>query len=315
MLKHIKAVRFSVAAVLFCLFTTTLVLAQEPQFRFGVAADIQYADKATWTTRYYRESLWKLQECVNDFNASDLTFTIGVGDFIDTYEASFQPVLDIYNQLNMPHYYLLGNHEFNSNLFLEQILGVYGLQKDYYSFVYNNWRFVVLNTSDISIYGTTHDSIKADVALFIYQGMQDANLINAKSYNGAIGRVQKAWLTDTLTKASCLDQKVIVFGHHTLYPPHEHNLWNDTEIVELLGKNDCVVAYMCGHNHQGNYGVKDGVHYLNLKGMVETETTNAYTIIEVYDDRLDVNGFGREPDRILSYPALSLSGPREVIKK
>jgi hypothetical protein len=60
----------------------------------------------------------------------------------------------------------------------------------------------------------------------------------------------------------------------------------------------CVKAYINGHNHKGKYGQKNGIHYLTLKGMVETET-NAYSIIGVHQGKLKVTGYGREPDRNL----------------
>lgn len=34
--------------------------------------------------------------------------------------------------------------------------------------------------------------------------------------------------------------------------------------------------------------------------MVETADTNSYSIIQVYKDRLEIDGYGREQDRILN---------------
>jgi hypothetical protein len=59
-----------------------------------------------------------------------------------------------------------------------------------------------------------------------------------------------------------------------------------------------VKAYINGHNHKGKYGQKNGIHYLTLKGMVETES-NAYSIIGIFQDRIKVIGYGRETDRVL----------------
>lgn len=320
-MRHLKTIKFQVMAVLLCLFITTLILAQEPQFRFGVVADIQYADRAADGDRYFRQSLVKLQECVNDFNDSDLAFTMEVGDIVDMYADSYPPVFAIYNQLNMPHYGIIGNHEFLVSLIggyfsRSFVLSELGLEKDYYSFVSNGWRFIALNSTDLSIYSTLDDPAKQSVAQSILDDMIEKNLINGIGANGAIGRVQKAWLIDNLRKAECLGQKVIVFGHLPFYPANNlYNQWNDTEMVSILGSYDCVVAYINGHDHRGGYAAKDGVHYLTLKGMVETQATNAYAIVEVYDDRLEVIGFGREPGRTLNYPLTSLSGPAAANKK
>ena len=53
---------------------------------------------------------------------------------------------------------------------------------------------------------------------------------------------------------------------------------------------------MNGHNHAGNYGTKNKIHYLTLKGTVDT-TSNAFSVIEVYKDRLLLKGIGRQKNR------------------
>jgi hypothetical protein len=57
-------------------------------------------------------------------------------------------------------------------------------------------------------------------------------------------------------------------------------------------------AYLNGHNHAGNHAMRDGVHYLTLKGMVDTLSTS-YAVVEVAEGKLVVSGFGRELDRVL----------------
>ena len=60
-----------------------------------------------------------------------------------------------------------------------------------------------------------------------------------------------------------------------------------------------VVAYFNGHNHAGNYGEKKGIKYVNFQGMLDTADTNAYSVIQAFKDRLEIDGFGREPDRTI----------------
>ena len=40
---------------------------------------------------------------------------------------------------------------------------------------------------------------------------------------------------------------------------------------------------------------------VNFKGMVETPDQAAYATVDVYPDRLEVNGFGLEPSRVLGF--------------
>ena len=56
---------------------------------------------------------------------------------------------------------------------------------------------------------------------------------------------------------------------------------------------------MNGHNHKGNYGKQKNCHYINFKGMVETEKETAYAVVRCFADRLEIDGYGLEPDQTL----------------
>ena len=71
-------------------------------------------------------------------------------------------------------------------------------------------------------------------------------------------------------------------------------------MVSLLERHDCVAVYMNGHNHRGAYGYKKGIHYVTLKGMVDTEET-AYSVVSVFEDRIAVKGSGRQDDLSLEF--------------
>ena len=94
-------------------------------------------------------------------------------------------------------------------------------------------------------------------------------------------------------------EKIILFCHFPVYPTDPHNLWNAEEVISILEEFSCVKAYINGHNHKGKYGQKNGIHFITLRGMVETET-NAYSIIRVAENCLDLNGYGREKDLTLN---------------
>jgi 3',5'-cyclic AMP phosphodiesterase CpdA len=118
-----------------------------------------------------------------------------------------------------------------------------------------------------------------------------------------VGREQLRWLTRTLAEAKAAGEKAIVFCHFPVYPPGEHNLWNDTEVIETLEASGSVVAYISGHDHAGGHAAKDGIHYLTVRGMVETGDSNAYAVVHVESDRLEIDGRGRQPDQVLVFGA------------
>jgi len=109
------------------------------------------------------------------------------------------------------------------------------------------------------------------------------------------------WLRRTLEEAHKSGEKVILFCHHPVFPKNTNTLWNDTEVMNLIESHDCVVAFINGHYHPGNCEKKNGIHYLTLQGMVDTVDKNAYAIIEIYQNRLEVIGYGREPSRTLYF--------------
>jgi manganese-dependent ADP-ribose/CDP-alcohol diphosphatase len=286
--------------------TSTLFAAKEnptkPEFSFGVIADIQYCDCEAGGNRYYRASLQKLAECVQDLNTQDLAFVIQLGDFIDRDFTSFDTLLPIYQQLKAPKYHILGNHDFSVKPEEKsRILEKLGLKNGYFDFTYRSWRFIALDGNDLSFYALSETSKKYPEAKAMYQKFRDQGLPNAETWNGGVSAQQIAWLRNTLEKASEKGEKVILFCHFPVFPqPNIHNLWNDSEVITVLESYKGVVAYMNGHNHAGNYGEKNGIHYLSFQAMVETLDQNAYAIVEVYADRMNIIGRGREPHRILT---------------
>jgi hypothetical protein len=73
------------------------------------------------------------------------------------------------------------------------------------------------------------------------------------------------------------------------------------EILEILGQYDCVKLWFNGHNHHGNYGAYHNIHFVNVKGMVETEYDVAFCIVQLSDDTIKINGFGTEISAKLNF--------------
>ena len=87
-----------------------------PALRFGIVTDLHYADRPFNNTRYYKESLPKLSECIELMNEQEVDFLIELGDFkdqntppdeketlgfLDTIESKFR-------QFKGPVYHVLG---------------------------------------------------------------------------------------------------------------------------------------------------------------------------------------------------------------
>ncbi|MFT4567502.1 MAG: manganese-dependent ADP-ribose/CDP-alcohol diphosphatase [Saprospiraceae bacterium] len=264
-------------------------------FSIGLIADCQYCNVIGQGQRKYSLSDRKLQTCVNHFNTMDLSYVVHLGDFIDKDWESFDVVGPIYKQLSMPAYHVLGNHDFSvENSKKASVVKKMGLDSAYYHFSSEGWRFIVLNGNDISFHAYPEDSDQYLAAEQYYA----ENQIESPKWNGALGQKQMIWLEETLTNAKKQEENVILFCHFPVYPENQHNLWNAKEVTALLERYSNVKAYINGHNHEGNYAEKKGIHYLTMKGMVDTEETS-YGVMSISEGQLEIKGIGREENRIL----------------
>jgi 3',5'-cyclic AMP phosphodiesterase CpdA len=262
--------------------------AETPDLTFGVIADPQYADADPIGSRFYRNSLGKLEHAIADLNTRPLDFTVTLGDLIDRDFSSFGPVMALYGKLKSPHFPILGNHDFSvGDAEKEKVLAAIGMEKPYHSKVIKGWRFVFTD-------GT-------DNAIWRYPAADPRTTGAVKPHlNSGMGAEQMAWLEKEFSAAREAGQRVIVFNHYPAFPEKGPNISNSKEVVSLIAKYENVAAYMNGHHHAGNYGRSGSCHYVNFKGMVETEKESAYSVVKCFPDRLEIEGYGLEPDRSLA---------------
>lgn len=272
---------------------------KDPLFSFGLVADVQYCDCDPAGTRFYRSSLLKLSEAVEVFRRDSVNFVINLGDLIEKEMGSFTPVLDTFGSSGLKILHIPGNHDYSVGSENKNKIPVLrDQQKGYYSEKVEGFRLIFLDGNEISTYSSENKEVILPAGEYIKQ-MKINEEINAFDWNGGIGKDQLQWLRNELTAAKTENEKVIIFCHFPIAPENIHNLLNYREILAVIGKYRNIAAWVSGHNHSGNYAVIDGVHFITMKGMVETETTNSYGIIQVYDNRLEVKGFGAEKNRIL----------------
>jgi Calcineurin-like phosphoesterase len=273
-----------------------------PDLTFGVIADPQYADVDPIATRFYRNSLVKLAAAVAELNKHPLAFTATLGDLIDRDFASFRSIMEVYAKLASPHHPILGNHDFSvADADKGKVLAALGMDAPYYSRIVKGWRFVFLDGTDTAVWRQPAGDPRTAAAKTTLTEIaaRTGHRFNPAG-DTAIGGVQMAWLEKELDAAARESQRVIVFNHYPVFPAVPPNLLDAADIVTLIGKHPHVAAYMNGHNHRGNYGKQGHCHYVNLKGMVETEKETAYAVVKCFPDRLEIKGWGLEPDRSLT---------------
>jgi hypothetical protein len=281
-----------------------------PALSFGLITDPQYADAEASGERHYRATPEKLERAVEFLASRQLPFTLQLGDFIDHDFRSFAALLPILGRLGHPVRHLLGNHDFHvADTEKCRVAPLLGMPHDYYTFTHSGIRFAMLDTNDVSIYkyppGPRTDAAKKELAR-----LKRAKRPCANPWNGAVSPTQLAWLRRTLDAATAERQRVIVCGHHPILPASPHLLWNHQALLDLLLSRPCVGAYLCGHNHNGAYAERDGLHCITFRSMLHRPGKNAFSVVRLHPDRLVVEAHGRETPRDL--PLRPLAGPGQA---
>lgn len=256
--------------------------AAEVVLRFGMVTDAHYADiepGGYGGSRFYRESLAKLGECVERMNQEKVSFLCELGDFKDQATPPEEKstlgfltaVNDTFSRFQGPRHYVLGNHDLDS-ISKEQFRSITGARAGYYSFDEGGSHFVVLDAC-YDADGGDYDHGRFD--------WMDTNIAGS----------ELEWLEKDLAGA---EGRVVAFVHQRLDGEGAAFVNNAPEVREVFEKSGKVHAVFQGHDHAGAYTQMGGTHYYTLKGLVEGpgEENNSYATVDVHaDGGLTVTGY------------------------
>ncbi len=273
----------------------------KPVMTFGVVTDIHYCNENPSGTRFYRSSLAKLREALSSFITNKTDFAVNLGDLIDKDFESYLPVMHILDSSQLKIYHVAGNHDYwVEHKLIKNIPPLAENRSGFYSFTRQGFRFIFLNGNEVSTYSTRNKKI-IEAANSMIAKLNRKGELNGRDNNGAIGADQIVWMTSQLNEATLKSEKVFIFCHFPIFPESDQNLLNAKEILSILSGYSNIIAWFSGHNHAGNYGNFNKIHFVNLKAMVETEKNNSFSIVEVYSNRIWIKGTGREKSQILAY--------------
>lgn len=281
--------------ILFSCKRKNQVQPDNPLFTFGLIADPQYKDSEVDGSRYYNMSLDKMTEALNHYNQLNPVFVQTLGDVVDTLDASWKPVLNCYNDLkpSIRSYHLLGNHDYTSEEIVQaDLLKMLNMPNNYYSYQVQNYKFIVLDGSEVAYYSYKANNIPRDTVDHYWNNAKDQR--NQLWYNGAISNKQLKWLDSQLQTSKELNQNVIIFCHFLLGPEDAmHSIYNNKQVLDILDQYNNIKTVISGHYHKGAVYERKGIKHIALHGMVET-MSNSYSLVKVYNDRIELEGFGNQ---------------------
>jgi predicted phosphodiesterase len=265
---------------------------EKPMIRFGMISDVHYANRESAGTRFYKQSLGKVQEAIERMNQEKLDFAIELGDFKDQdavpNEANTLKYLadieSVFQKFKGPTYHVLGNHDtdgISKQQFLERVENT-GIPKteSYYSFGRKGIHFLVLD-GDFTKEGKAYD-----------HG-------NFSWDDASVPEEEIDWLKADL-KLNKLP--VIVFIHQMLDDSKDvkQAVQNAAEVRQILEQSGNVLCVFQGHVHEERYNLINGIHYYSVNAVVDGDgpENSAYMIVDIYKDgSLKIDGFRRATDR------------------
>lgn len=251
-----------------------------PHLRIGLVTDLHYADKAPAGSRYYRQTLAKLEEAATQFEKSRPAFVVELGDLIDAadsvdVERSYLRTINRqFSQICKHRHYVLGNHCVDT-LTKDEFLGGVEQQDSYGSFDWGCFHFVLLDScfrSDGQSYGRK----------------------NFKWTDANIPAAELEWLQDDLQTT---DKPVVVFAHQRLDVNNKHGVKNQADVRKTLEASGNVLAVFQGHSHQNDLKEIRGIHYCTLAAMVEGSgaDNNGYSLMDLDPNgTIQLTGFRRQ---------------------
>lgn len=287
-----------------------------PKLRIGLIADPQYCDCPSLYRRHSASTLSKMMTATQVLNEESVDLVISLGDVVDQEIVSFGPIMEIYRRLEMPSFHILGNHDFYMvpHAMKSGIIDSLEMTDYYCSMEVKGWKFILLDGTELGEYAIAAHRELEEESIGLFESIQGQE--NAQIWNGGISQKQLGWLRKELEESEARDQPVLVFCHFPITPLKSGStLWNDGEMLDLLTEFPTVQGYICGHRHQGGYQVVDGLHLLTVEGLVLDTDSTAFGVLELHEDRMNLQGFGRVKSRTLPFRKDMQKGAKSEVSK
>ena len=259
---------------------------------FGLITDSHYAEKPPKGTKYYKDSLVKLKECISFMNTKSLDFLIHLGDFKDEgLKPSEESTLSFlktfekeFSKFKGNKYHVLGNHDMDSiskKQFLTNTTNTYIKNTEsFYHFDVKGYRCIVL---DANFESDGKSYSKGDF------NWTDTN----------IPQTQLNWLETKLTQSP---YPCLIFIHQPIddLKLNKYSVKNSKGVRKVLETSDKVIAVFQGHKHEEQHTCIAGINYFTFNAMVDypDKKNNSFSIVHLNTkNKLTIDGYYRSSSR------------------
>ncbi len=208
--------------------STSFVLADTLKFVQLSDTHISDVNKTKKRLLYYSDEL--LEDAIKQINSEEgVEFTFLTGDAInEPTEKLLQRFIGCMDELNMPWYAALGNHDTTANLtlskeyFIKSANKYIDVDRPYYAFSPKDGFHIIVLDATIPCTSV-----------------------------GEIPECQLCWLAEQIDSVP-RDDVIMIFIHHPIFEPYnekKHRIINTKEIENLLNSCDRPIAIFSGHYH------------------------------------------------------------------
>ena len=239
--------------------------ASESNLTFAQISDAHFSTAKTNTSyRLTAESRELLQDAIVQVNETPgVDFVMFTGDLVNTsYHKELMAFLSYANQLNVPWYAVLGNHDICVGGFLSK--------KVYWD---------ILNSHNKNFnFSRTYYSFSPKKGYMVI-GL-DPVIDTRITSNGEISKEQLKWLDKQLLRSK--NDIVLIFMHHPLVEPlhsESHRILNSDEVLKVITKYKNPIAVFSGHYHTTKITQIGNILHVSTPALVSYP--NAFRIIKI----------------------------------
>ena len=246
--------------IIYAMLVLSVGQAFAENIKFIQVTDVHLND----TNEYSKKVLASAVEDIN--NQQDISFVVFTGDNIGSpKEENLRAFLKIVNKLNVPYYFVLGNHDvYKSN----------GLSKV---------RYFELIKSHKLFFPQRKPNYKFSKNGFVFLIVDGAKEV----IPGSVGYYRKDtldWVNKELRKNK--KKNVVIFQHFPVEYPSiseskikTHKTYKVEEYQALLEKHDNVLAVVSGHFHVNSENMKNGVYHITTPALLTLP--HSYKVIDI----------------------------------